>query len=139
MATTNEVNYCHKGNTNRNAFKKGKRMVLFALVLMIIPFIPASNLFFPVGFVIAERVLYMPSMGFCLLVGMGLKILGKRNDKKEHHCDVRNVSTIIHTYTHKYICTHIHIHVHIYIHTYIRMYIHTYIHIYIHPMNRCYR
>lgn len=45
---------------------------------MILPFIPASNLFFPVGFVIAERVLYMPSMGFCLLVAYGFQ---KLNDK----------------------------------------------------------
>ena len=48
-----------------------RRKVLFALCLMVIPFIPASNLFFPVGFVIAERVLYIPSMGFCMLVGYG--------------------------------------------------------------------
>ena len=49
-----------------------RRKVLFALCLMVIPFIPASNLFFPVGFVIAERVLYIPSMGFCMLVGYGI-------------------------------------------------------------------
>ncbi|KAF6722281.1 Transmembrane and TPR repeat-containing protein 1 [Oryzias melastigma] len=36
------------------------------------PFIPASNLFFRVGFVVAERVLYMPSMGYCILVTYGL-------------------------------------------------------------------
>ena len=39
---------------------------------MIIPFLPASNLFFPVGFVVAERVLYLPSMGFCMLVAYGI-------------------------------------------------------------------
>lgn len=38
---------------------------------MAFAFIPASNLFFYVGFVVAERVLYVPSMGFCLLVGLG--------------------------------------------------------------------
>ena len=38
---------------------------------MIFPFLPASNLFFPVGFVVAERVLYIPSMGFCMLVAYG--------------------------------------------------------------------
>lgn len=30
------------------------------LLLLVIPFIPASNLFVTVGFVIAERVLYIP-------------------------------------------------------------------------------
>ena len=48
-----------------------QRKLLFGLCLMTIPFIPASNLFFPVGFVIAERVLYIPSMGFCMVVGYG--------------------------------------------------------------------
>lgn len=38
------------------------------LALLIFPFIPASNLFFPVGFVVAERVLYLPSAGFIVLL-----------------------------------------------------------------------
>lgn len=48
---------------------------------MVFPFIPASNLFFPVGFVIAERVLYMPSMGFCMLMGYGWYVLYKKMNK----------------------------------------------------------
>ena len=48
-----------------------RRTVLFGLSLIVFPYLPASNLFFPVGFVIAERVLYLPSMGVCLLVGYG--------------------------------------------------------------------
>ncbi|XP_037945522.1 protein O-mannosyl-transferase Tmtc3 [Teleopsis dalmanni] len=44
------------------------RTLLMCLAWTVLPFIPASNLFFPVGFVVAERILYMPSMGFCLLV-----------------------------------------------------------------------
>jgi len=42
---------------------------------MVIPFLPASNLFFRVGFVVAERILYVPSMGFCILVVCGLQRL----------------------------------------------------------------
>lgn len=45
------------------------RLLMQALALATIPFIPASNLFFYVGFVVAERVLYLPSIGFCLLLG----------------------------------------------------------------------
>ena len=37
------------------------------LVGLSVPFIPATNLFFYVGFVVAERILYIPSIGFCLL------------------------------------------------------------------------
>ena len=48
-----------------------KEVLLFGISLMVVPFLPASNLFFPVGFVVAERVLYLPSMGFCMLVAYG--------------------------------------------------------------------
>ena len=48
-----------------------QKIVLFALSLLVLPYVPASNLFFPVGFVVAERILYLPSMGFCMLVGYG--------------------------------------------------------------------
>uniref|UniRef100_A0A182WCW8 Protein O-mannosyl-transferase TMTC3 n=1 Tax=Anopheles minimus TaxID=112268 RepID=A0A182WCW8_9DIPT len=56
------------------------------LAFMILPFLPASNLFFPVGFVIAERVLYMPSMGFCILVGYGFHLLSERWSRKMTWC-----------------------------------------------------
>ncbi|XP_018107861.1 protein O-mannosyl-transferase TMTC2-like isoform X2 [Xenopus laevis] len=52
-----------------------ENIVALALSLLIVPFVPASNLFFYVGFVIAERVLYIPSMGFCLLVTVGARAL----------------------------------------------------------------
>ncbi|EHH20609.1 Transmembrane and TPR repeat-containing protein 1 [Macaca mulatta] len=50
------------------AFKRLEhKEVLVGLLFLVFPFIPASNLFFRVGFVVAERVLYMPSMGYCIL------------------------------------------------------------------------
>ena len=49
-----------------------KQLSLFALSLLVLPFLPASNLLFPVGFVLAERVLYLPSLGICLLVAVGI-------------------------------------------------------------------
>ncbi|XP_015925179.1 protein O-mannosyl-transferase Tmtc3 [Parasteatoda tepidariorum] len=54
------------------------RILLMGLSMSIFPFLPASNLFFPVGFVVAERVLYAPSMGFCLLVAQGTSLLSTR-------------------------------------------------------------
>uniref|UniRef100_UPI00358F6F31 protein O-mannosyl-transferase TMTC2 isoform X2 n=1 Tax=Myxine glutinosa TaxID=7769 RepID=UPI00358F6F31 len=48
---------------------------IMALALLILPFLPASNLLFYVGFVLAERILYIPSMGFCLLVATGARAL----------------------------------------------------------------
>ena len=35
-------------------------VLVLSLALLVIPFIPASNLFFRVGFVVAERILYVP-------------------------------------------------------------------------------
>lgn len=59
-----------------------ENIVILSLSLLIVPFIPAANLFFYVGFVIAERVLYIPSMGFCLLVTVGTRILYVKTPKR---------------------------------------------------------
>lgn len=45
---------------------------------MVIPFLPAANIFYPVGFVIAERVLYISSAGFCSLIVVGLTKITRR-------------------------------------------------------------
>ncbi|XP_025926176.1 transmembrane and TPR repeat-containing protein 1 [Apteryx rowi] len=64
------------------AFKKLEhKEVLVGLLFLVFPFIPASNLFFRVGFVVAERVLYMPSMGYCILFVHGLRKLSAWLDK----------------------------------------------------------
>uniref|UniRef100_A0A147AB39 dolichyl-phosphate-mannose--protein mannosyltransferase n=1 Tax=Fundulus heteroclitus TaxID=8078 RepID=A0A147AB39_FUNHE len=60
---------------SRTSLPTTENVVAFSLGLLAIPFLPATNLFFYVGFVIAERVLYIPSMGFCLLVAAGLRCL----------------------------------------------------------------
>ncbi|XP_043927170.1 protein O-mannosyl-transferase TMTC4 [Protopterus annectens] len=59
-----------------------RRILTLGLALLIIPFLPASNLFFRVGFVIAERVLYLPSAGFCLLLTYGVNILSRQMKNK---------------------------------------------------------
>ena len=51
--------------------QRSQKIFVLALSLLVLPYLPASNLFFPVGFVVAERILYLPSMGFCMLVGYG--------------------------------------------------------------------
>ncbi|GAB1605655.1 protein O-mannosyl-transferase TMTC3-like [Argonauta hians] len=51
------------------------RTITMSLTLLILPFLPASNLFFPVGFVVAERVLYTPSMGLSVMVALGFTLL----------------------------------------------------------------
>lgn len=52
-------------------------------LLGVLTFLPASNIFFRVGFVIAERVLYLPSAGFILIVVLGIRKLCKEPLIKE--------------------------------------------------------
>ncbi len=51
------------------------RTLTFGLLSMFILFLPASNIFFKVGFVVAERVLYLPSFGYFLVVVVGVRKL----------------------------------------------------------------
>ena len=53
------------------------------LALIVVPFLPASNIFLRVGFVVAERVLYLSSIGSCLITVLGFTLLSKiRSGKK---------------------------------------------------------
>lgn len=58
------------------------RILTLGLGFLIIPFLPASNLFFRVGFVVAERVTYLPSIGYCILITYGFCLLCKQANKK---------------------------------------------------------
>ncbi|XP_074598781.1 transmembrane O-mannosyltransferase targeting cadherins 2 [Brevipalpus obovatus] len=49
--------------------------LIVSLTLIVLPFLPATNLLFYVGFVIAERILYIPSMGYILLITLGLRMI----------------------------------------------------------------
>lgn len=60
----------HVTSTHRTT-KSNSVVSLLALGFLTFPFLPATNLFFYVGFVIAERVLYIPSAGLCLIIGLG--------------------------------------------------------------------
>ncbi|XP_049275485.1 protein O-mannosyl-transferase TMTC1-like [Rhipicephalus sanguineus] len=60
--------------------------LLVPLLLTVLPFLPASNLFVTVGFVVAERVLYIPSIGVTLLVAEGLCRLQARCSRTLRWC-----------------------------------------------------
>lgn len=72
---TNGASGTKKPDIARTSLPTTENVVVFSLGLLAIPFLPATNLFFYVGFVVAERVLYIPSMGFCLLVAVGMRAL----------------------------------------------------------------
>ena len=79
----------------------GARVTLFALSLMVFPYLPASNLFFPVGFVVAERVLYLPSMGLCLLVAQGVWTLLKQSNKLVRYLTLASLTMLLITHSTK--------------------------------------
>lgn len=60
-----------------------RRIVTMGLGFLVIPFLPASNLFFRVGFAVAERVLYLPSVGYCMLLTYGYSRVCRQCIKKK--------------------------------------------------------
>ncbi|KAM8976134.1 protein O-mannosyl-transferase TMTC4 [Pelodytes ibericus] len=60
-----------------------RRILTLGLGFCLIPFLPASNLFFRVGFVIAERVLYLPSIGYCMILTYGCSKICKQVKNKK--------------------------------------------------------
>ena len=63
--------------SNRNS-GTSKKILLWSGSIMALSFLPATNLLFYVGFVVAERILYVPSIGFCLLTGYAAARLSRR-------------------------------------------------------------
>ncbi|XP_041972951.1 protein O-mannosyl-transferase TMTC1-like [Aricia agestis] len=49
--------------------------VTIGLLFLVVPFVPASNLLVTVGFVIAERVLYIPSVGSVIITAYGVQLM----------------------------------------------------------------
>ena len=82
-SNNNSINVNHNNNTVKKPQEASsggsdRSAPLFALSFIVLMFLPASNLFFYVGFLVAERALYAPSVGFCLLVGAGLALIEAR-------------------------------------------------------------
>ena len=49
--------------------------IFYSLILLVLSFIPSCNIFLRVGFVIAERVLYIPSIGLCICIPFGFNLI----------------------------------------------------------------
>lgn len=54
------------------AWRKGRKVEAFGLGWIAVAFLPISNLLFSTGVLLAERTLYLPSVGFVLAVGAAL-------------------------------------------------------------------
>ena len=51
------------------ALMKMRISLLVGFAMLLLPLFPALNIVFPVGTLLAERLLFVPSIGFCLIVG----------------------------------------------------------------------
>ena len=58
--------------------------LLGGLAWLVLPFLPASGAFVTPGFTIAERVLYLPSVGACLLLAVLLGVSRRRAGANAH-------------------------------------------------------
>jgi tetratricopeptide (TPR) repeat protein len=52
------------------ALVKGYVGIAFGIFLLYAAYIPMSNLFIPVGVLVGERLFYLPSLGFCIVIGL---------------------------------------------------------------------
>ncbi|XP_026324290.1 transmembrane and TPR repeat-containing protein 4-like [Hyposmocoma kahamanoa] len=75
-----------------------KRLLIVTVSLTIIPFLPAANILYTVGFVIAERVLYIPSAGYCLLFAIGFKKILTSEKRQRYKLYILLFSLLIITY-----------------------------------------
>ncbi len=60
------------------AWRRGRRVEAFGLGWIAIAFLPVANLLFPTGVLVAERTLYVPSIGLAIAAGAWLKDLPAR-------------------------------------------------------------
>jgi len=59
-------------------WRRGRRVEAYGLCWIAIALMPVANLLFPVGVLVAERTLYLPSVGLVLVVGAWVKELPMR-------------------------------------------------------------
>ncbi|XP_015787565.1 transmembrane and TPR repeat-containing protein 1-like isoform X2 [Tetranychus urticae] len=68
--------------------------IFIGFCFLIVPYLPASNLLTTVGFVVAERVLYLPSLGFSLLFITGYYLIKQRllSNHEQHYTRWLNIT-----------------------------------------------
>ncbi len=58
--------------------RKAAPGLAYAVAWIGLAFAPVANLFFPIGTIMAERLIYLPSVGFCWAVALGFDRLARR-------------------------------------------------------------
>ena len=65
----------------RDLLLRNDSRLALALAWLVLPFLPASHIFVKIGTLVAERLLYIPSVGFCLFVAHILTLPGRKSLK----------------------------------------------------------
>ncbi|XP_049939011.1 protein O-mannosyl-transferase TMTC2-like [Schistocerca serialis cubense] len=88
---------CHHRTQHRSesGLGRGATLVAVSLSATVLPFVPASNLVAHVGFVVAERVLYVPSAGYCVLAGYGFARLLHASDRRAWRWSVTGCACVL--------------------------------------------
>ncbi len=76
------------------SFFRGTRLAFLAVGLMLLTFLPASNLLIPIGTIMGERLFYLPSAGLGLLVAAGWDKMARMASGKRISCRVGIVGFI---------------------------------------------
>lgn len=102
----NSVNQGTQSDGNGTPTNTAATAAILSIALLAFTFLPASNLLFYVGFVVAERVLYLPSVGYCLLIGLGVGMVigssqGALADRRKRHAAIFCVSVVLMSYSAK--------------------------------------
>jgi tetratricopeptide (TPR) repeat protein len=61
-----------RGRARQASRRENAGRVSYAALLLLLPYAVVGNLFFNVGAVLAERLIYLPSVGFCVLASLAL-------------------------------------------------------------------
>lgn len=110
----NAINLTGRNSANQDAQSDGNgtptntaaTAAILSIALLAFTFLPASNLLFYVGFVVAERILYLPSVGYCLLIGLGVgMVIGSGQsalaDRRKRYAAIFCVSVVLMSYSAK--------------------------------------
>jgi len=66
-------------------YHKTRKVEIFGILVYLLPLLLVSNIFFNIGTFMAERFIYVPSLGFCLLSGhLCSKLMNKKHRKVPH-------------------------------------------------------
>ena len=71
------VTYSAVSWTIVHASLQARVSLLVGLAVLLLPLLPAVNVLFPVGTLLAERLLFVPSMGFCIIIADMLTVESK--------------------------------------------------------------